>query len=1083
MIKISLRRSLRNQRVLSALVIFVSLAFGAIHVHAAEAKQASRDRKIGEAQQAMSRAESLCAEWTRDSFQQALTQYELAASIWTSISDFGNASHATLKAADLYFQLSDYPAALKHYQSALILAEKAGDWLAKARALSQGARLQSNLGHNDLAQKQLAGAMRIFKEHGTNRETLAASAYGEALSNSAEVSYAKGDFLKASKQLEEALTMFTNDRKGEARVRLFRGYIAGGVGDLEQALKEITRAHELYVEINDKDGEALALTALGLWHASQDIERGNTFHQKAHDIFHAIGDRCGEGIALNALGQGYEFLDDQALALNSYERALRIFEDVGSVGGISVSTFKIARMHDLAGRFEQALSYYDRSVQISRAAGTVRNEGFALNEIATIYVKQGHDDRATVQYEKVLEFFKSIGDLRGQATALNSYGDFLLKRGKKQKALELYLRALPLSEKVGDEDIRTAALYNLARTNLQLGALDEALSYIQRSLKNIEELRSSVRSPEFRASYFSGVQKDYELCIEILTQLDKQRPGHGFGTQAFLMSEKNRSRVLLDLVNESRANIREGVAKELLDRERTTRGMIQSQAQYRMNLLLDGKDPNEITEVENQLAQLKADYQVIEAQLRQQNPRLLSLEQSTQLTLETVQNELRAGNATLLEYSLGEERSYVWVVTADSFQTYELPARKVIDDHARECYRLMTVRQDPVDNDYLAKVEAADKLDLEERSKLGEMLLGPLANQLGTRRLLVVTQGALQYVPFDALFVPPRAGENSRKTLLETNEVIMLPSVSTLLAMRSARNHSSSSNKLVAVIADPVLSATDDRVQQRGQTATAVAHAATDKNTSQHLPMIPGSLLRDGALQRLAHASEEADAISNLAPTGSTMVAKGFDASRDTAMSSTVGQYQIVHFATHAFLNSEHPELSGIVLTMVDRNGVATNGLMPLHDIYNLDLSSELTVLSACQTALGKEIKGEGIVGLTHGFMAAGSKSVVASLWKVDDRATAALMTEFYEAMFEKGLAPAAALRSAKLKMMQQQSWTSPYYWAGFELQGEYANPISVDHHPWLRPRLVVLFLLILIVGSLVISRKRKWRFPPSPSN
>ena len=1048
----------------------------AVVVRAAGAKL---DRKAVEARQAMLRADSLCADWTQNSFRQAVSQYERAVLIWTSIPDFASASDATLKSADLYFRLGEYPAALKHYQSALVFAEKAGDWLARARVLSQGARLQSYLGHNELAQRQLTESMHIFKDHETNRDSAATIAYGEALSNFAEVNYAKGDFLKASKQLDEALKTFTNDHKGEARVRLLQGYIAGGVGDLEKALKEVSRAHELYVEINDKAGEALALTALGLWHSTEDIEKGNTFHQKAHEIFHAIGDRYGEGVTLNALGQGYEFLADQALALNSYEQALRIFEDIGAVDGISVSTFKIARMHDLAGRFEQALSYYDRSVRISRAAGTVRTEGFALNEIATIYVKQGLDQRATIQYEKILKFFKSIGDLRGQATTLNSYGDFLSQRGHKRKALELYSSALPLSEKVADEDIRTATLYNLARTNLQLSALDRALDYIQQSLRNIEELRSSVRSPEFRATYFSGVQKDYELGIEILTQLDKQRPGQGFGTRAFLMSEKNRSRVLLDLVNESRANIREGAAKELLDRERTLRGMIQLQAQYRMNLRLDGKDPHEIAEVENQLAQLKGDYQAVEAQLRQQNPRLLSLEQSTQLTIAQVQNELRAGNATLLEYSLGEERSYVWVVTPDSFQTYELPARKVIEDRARECYRLLTARQGTVDNEYLATVEAADKLGIEEREKLGEILLGPLATQLGNRRLLVVTEGALQYVPFDALLVPASAGG---KTLLETNEVVMLPSVSTLIAMRSARNHSSSTSKLVAVIADPVLSAADDRVQ-RGQNTTTIAQAAGEKSAEQKLPMIPGVLMRDGALQRLAHASEEADAISDLAPSGSTMVAKGFEASRETAMSSAIGQYQIVHFATHAFLNSEHPELSGIVLTMVDRNGAGTNGLMPLHDIYNLDLSSELTVLSACQTALGKEIKGEGIVGLTHGFMAAGSKSVVASLWKVDDRATAALMTDFYDAMLEKGLPPAAALRSAKLQMMQERHWSAPYYWAGFELQGEYANPLTVDHHPWLRLRVVLLFLLILIVAGLIAFQRRTRRFPPSPSN
>ena len=211
------------------------------------------------------------------------------------------------------------------------------------------------------------------------------------------------------------------------------------------------------------------------------------------------------------------------------------------------------------------------------------------------------------------------------------------------------------------------------------------------------------------------------------------------------------------------------------------------------------------------------------------------------------------------------------------------------------------------------------------------------------------------------------------------------------------------------------------------------------------------------------------------------MVAKGFDATREIAMSSHIGQFQILHFATHGFLDNQNPELSAIVLGMVDRNGVKTNGLMPLHDIYSLDLSAELTVLSACQTALGKDIKGEGPVGLTHGFISAGSKSVVASLWKVDDRATAALMRDFYESLLQDGMPTGKALRAAKLKMLQSKRWNAPYYWAGFVLQGEYTNRIAVANS-WSRPRLVLAFSVILmVVGLVVVFQVRRRRFTQLP--
>jgi CHAT domain-containing protein len=206
------------------------------------------------------------------------------------------------------------------------------------------------------------------------------------------------------------------------------------------------------------------------------------------------------------------------------------------------------------------------------------------------------------------------------------------------------------------------------------------------------------------------------------------------------------------------------------------------------------------------------------------------------------------------------------------------------------------------------------------------------------------------------------------------------------------------------------------------------------------------------------------------------MVAKGFDASRETAMSPEVGQYQILHFATHGFLDSEHPELSAIVLAKVDQNGVEKNGLMPLNDIYSLTLSTDLTVLSACQTALGKDVKGEGLVGLSHGFISAGSKSVVASLWKVDDRTTAMLMADFYRSMLKQGMTPAAALRQAKLNMMRQKQWAAPYYWAGFVFQGDYRNHIAIETRPWTRHALMLVVLAILILSSVLVIYLRRRR-------
>lgn len=1017
----------------------------------------------------MDRADMLRAKSTQASLREAITLYEKAALLGTSVSDSASASQALLKSGDVYSIFSEYREALNRYQNAESLAEKTDDWLVKATALSRMGRLQSLLGYNERAQQLLTEALDLFKQHETNRSDSAADAHGEALSNLGEVSYAKGDFVKARKQFDSALEVLRNDRRTKAKVHLFIGYITGSIGNPEKAVEEISRAQQLYREANDKIGEGLAITALGVSHSlNRETDRAAALHNEAIDIFHAIGDRHSEAIALNGLGQVYEGIEDYPLAIPPYKQALQLFEEIESIDGISVAAFKLARVYSRTGLPDQALELYERCLQLSRMAGKRRTEIIALTELARFYAARGRLEQALQQYWEIQNFYEAIGDIRGQATAWNGYTETLLKFGQNEKALEVGRRTLPLSENAGDRGILISTFYNLARANLAVGSPDVALSFIQQSVDIIEDMRVNVASPDFRVTYLSGLRKHYELCIDILMQLDRLRPGQGFAAHALSMSEKGRARLLQDLINESRTNLRQAT-QPLFEHEREVRESFRIQAQYRMELHLSGKDPAEIAEIDSQLAKLKAEYQQIQAQVRQQNPRLFALEQSAPLTLQQIQNVLRDGDTMLLEYALGDERSYLWAVTANSLHYYELPPRKIIEDAARELYTLLTARSD-VKNDR-SKIEAADNAYPEKAAKLSQMLLGPVAEQLGSKRLVVVTEGVLRHIPIGALPVPVAQKTASQATsttyLIERNEVVVLPSVSALIAIRSARNRTSSPSKLLAVIADPVFSNSDERVQsEAGSRGIALA---SDKKSET-----PENRTRNARLARLPYASEEADAISAVAPWGTTFVVKGFDATRETAMSPDVGQYQILHFATHGFLDSENPELSSIVLSSVDHHGNATYGLMPLHDIYSLDLSAQLTVLSACQTALGKDIKGEGLIGLTHSFMSAGSNTVVASLWKVDDRATFVLMTDFYKSMLQQGMPPSTALRAAKLKLMKEKQWSAPYYWAGFVLQGEYTNRIEVAHYPWLRTGLVLVGFLILVVAALLIIKKRQ---------
>lgn len=1054
-----------------------------------QVRHTSNDQTDNEARQAVARADELRANWKEASLREAIEQYDKAALTWISVSNFATAAQSTLKSADVCFLLNEYREALKRYEQADSLADRAGDWLQKATVMARRGRLQSLLGKNDLAQQQVTKALDLLKQHEADRSSDATKVYGETLSILAEVTYAKGDFAKAREQFKNALEYLRDDPAGEARAHLFSGYIEGGIGNQQKAFQEFSQALNLYQQVNDKGGEGLARTALGLWHSyREEYNRAFELHQEASEIFRAIGDHHSLAIVLNALGQRYEKQGEFLLAFDRYQEALHLLEKIESVDGITATLFNLASIQLLRQKPDEALALYEHCARLSHEAKKVRSEANALNEIPKFYASQGRYELALKQYQRVMKFYQSIGDRRSETLALNGYGEVLLKAGQPQAALDAFRRALPLTDQVGDKEIEISTRYNLASVNLALGFHEAALSSIRQALDIMEDLRTKVTSPDFRVSYFSEGRKYYELCIEILMQLDRLHPGKGFVAQAFLMSEKSRARLLLDLVSESRASSGQVPAAGLIERERELRGLFRKQAQYRLDLSLNGSSPDEIAAVDTQLEQLRAKYQEVQAQLRQQYPRLFSAEQLDSFNLQQIQNELRDGQTTLLEFALGEERSYLWMVTSDSLECHELPARKILEDSARELYQLTTARSSKQTENYQAEVAKADNAYLEKATKLSQMLLGPVANHLGNKRLLVVTEGALQHISLEALPVPVEETDRpgrlesvSGKFLIEQNEIVVLPSISTLIAIRNAPHRAHSPEKLVAIIADPVFSDNDDRVKNEAGTR-GVALASSDKKPDQTLTSISPNQRRNGALRRLTYASEEADAISSVAPWGTTLVARGFDATRETAMSPDIGQYQIVHFATHGVLNSERPELSGIVLSSVDRDGQLKNGLMPLYDIYSMDLSAEVTVLSACQTASGKDIRGEGLVGLAHGFVSAGSRSVVASLWEVDDRATAFLMADFYDSMFQKGMSPAAALRSAKLNTMKDKRWSKPYYWAGFVLQGEFTNHIVVERHSWLRFGLVSLGLLILIASVLLVIRKRLRRLPPALS-
>jgi spore cortex formation protein SpoVR/YcgB (stage V sporulation) len=534
----------------------------------------------------------------------------------------------------------------------------------------------------------------------------------------------------------------------------------------------------------------------------------------------------------------------------------------------------------------------------------------------------------------------------------------------------------------------------------------------------------------------------------IMTRLHQKDPSGGYDAAALQTCERARARSLLETLAGAGVDIRRGVAPELLKQERTLTDELSVKASERARLAGMKSVEASLAEVTRDLAALSTRYVKLQAQIRAASPRYVEMLEPQPLSLAEIREQVVDGQTLLLEYYLGEERSYLWAVTSTSIESFELPKRALVEAAARRVYESLIARNRRVKfetvDERRGRIAKADADYSAVARELSQMVLAPVAGRLANKRLLIVSDGALQYVPFAAL---PAPGSSSYEPLAVTNEIVSLPSASSLAVLRREVAKHKPAPKTIAVIADPVFSDDDPRlgnILARNKTSASNTTSAARRAASSvrdEIQRSAGDSGWDGEtpnLARLPFTRKEADTIVSLVPQASRKEELDFAANLSNATSADLGQYRIIHFATHGFLNSRHPELSGIVLSLVDEKGQDQNGFLRAHEIYGLTLPAELVVLSGCRTGLGKNIRGEGVIGLTRAFMHAGAARVLVSLWDVSDEATAELITRFYRNLLggEKR-SPAAALRAAQTSMAQDKRWSAPYFWAGFTLQGE----------------------------------------------
>ncbi len=963
--------------------------------------------------------------------------------------------------------------ALRKYQAVLPKLRRSGLPREEARVLRSLGLVYLALGNTSVALDKLTASLALLEQlklldvemvntlnDVTNAHLLignnsqARTHCKRALDLSRQLRYAKGEGLSLelmgqaeylSGNLTQSLDLYAaafsilrkeNDNLALAQTLLDFGYSYSDLSETEKATQSFEQALVLWRDVKNPRGEALTLTALGHLHSKLgNKQRAFNLYYQSIQLLQPLEDRIAMAYNFDGLAYIHYGLGEKSTALQEYTKKLELFREAGYRYGEIGALWQIGEIHIANENYQEALKYLNKSLTLGISMGDPRLQSTPAALIGQVHELQNKPAQALQAYKHALTLIRAGKDPRQEAYTLNSIGRVQEMLTFREEALANYTQALTLNRSTGDRFGESGTLYNIAKIQQAMGRLKEAKQHSQQSIALVESLRAGLASHDLRSSYVATVHQQYELYIDILMSLHAEEPSAGFDRAAVEASEAGRSRTLLETLAETKAQIRQGVDPKLLERERALQLQLESLATRQVKSLNTSDDQVLEAEIERVTAQ----HREIQGQIRAHSPNYAALVQPVPLKVEQIQQLLEPGTL-LLEYSLGEKRSFVWALTHESITSYELPSRANIEKIAHRLYSAIT-RPDGV-----ARLTTYG----DDSRNLSSTLLGPITNHTETKRLVIVADGILQYLPFGALVEPRALPKDKPETnsqashLVSHYEIVRIPSASVLAVQRTQLAGRVPAPKSVAVLADPVFDKWDGRVtNQTPRVSNGSRLRTANPNSINASPRISRSLSEagisvNGRIQRLVFSLTEAEAVYAVSPQADSLKAIGFKASRATATGPELSQYKIIHVATHGVLNSKHPELSGILLSMVDENGDPVNGFLQLHEIYNLKLPAELVVLSACETGIGKQIRGEGLIALTRGFMYAGAARVVATLWKVDDSATAALMTQFYKEIFLKGKPPAAALRAAQIYISEQKRWREPYYWAGFVLQGEW---------------------------------------------
>lgn len=826
-----------------------------------------------------------------------------------------------------------------------------------------------------------------------------------------------GDTQAAMNHMQEALARSTqlSYTRGIALAHREIGYIHFYLGERQPALDQFRTSKELLPEQGEFLERARVLNAMGfIYRDFGDLAAAERYHQEAENTFKIAGYRLGTLTALLNRAEIYARSGETESARQSFEEALATAAELKDEFQMSLAYEGLGRVELNGQNFDKAIVFFQDALKLTERSSTESN---------------------------------TISELLGAAYEL---------KGDLSAARQHYESVLSINEQMGNSLYIAKNLYDLARLDHKEGKFDAAYERVTESVRLTEELSISLDSSELKRSYLGNSHHRFELMTLLDARSTVLDPQQADIERAFVILEKSRARSVSEQLRRNGAPGLVNADASQLSVERHLLASLSTKNDLRINLRMKGGNATELKLLESEIAKITEELDALRSDLNQRSSANALFRHTPEFEIARLQNEILGEQDVLIAFFLTDSQSFAWLIDKAKIEIFPLPRRELIEslvDRLQGSLQTRSLAGTPAEK--AEKIRLADAEYATAARELSNMILGPVAEKIKGKRLIVVPDGKLNYFPISAL---PMPGSESDDPILLTNEVIYQPSAQTYALLKKiGQERKDEQTKDLLVFSDPVFNPSDERL-----TGIEVAQTSDEPYRFRLVESF-------SSLSRLPSSKTEAEMVSNAV--GSADLFLGFDATRERLLSTNLADYKVVHLATHGFLDPERPELSSLVLSRYDRSGKPIDESIRMHDIYSMKLNADLVVLSACQTGTGKEIKGEGVMGLNTAFLQAGARSVISTLWQVEDNAANELMKEFYGRMVSEGMSPSAALRAAQIKLYNDPQFRSPFFWAAFTVHGDAATstPFKRDNS---RSVIGVAAAVLLALVVLVFGRR-----------